>query len=298
MSEFKSRLSQAWQDHGNDPRGVALRLPQLLGWVQTEQHIAEFTGLAHHVLGEHLAAWSEGLSVLEQLRKLPTFEVTGPSGQSVARAAASLRLSQGSADERPNMSLSDAVRVGAMAASNLALHDTPRAMQLTQEVLVCAAQASASGLPETDPLHRAVAVSCNNLAATLEELPQRSDEQRELMLQAAQGARVHWAIAGTWLETERAEYRLTLCWLKAGNATQAMFHARACLAIVEANGAVAFERFFAGEVLALAAKALGDKGAFSNALNIARNAFAALSDEDRSGCKATLDLLEAQAGGG
>ena len=71
-----------------------------------------------------------------------------------------------------------------------------------------------------------------------------------------------------------------------------MFHARACLAIVEANGAVAFERFFAGEALAIAAKALGDKVAFSNALDIARNAFAALSDDDRSGCQTTLDLLE------
>ena len=292
MGEFKNRLSQAWHDHGDDPRGVALRLPQLLSWVQDEQNIAEFTGLTHHVLGEHLAAWSEGLALLEELRALPTFEVTGPSGQSVMRAAASLRLSQGSADVRPQLSVSDAVRVGAMAASNLAQHDTPRAMQLTREVLASAAQATAGGLPDTDPMHRAVAISCNNLAATLEELAQRSDGQRELMLQAAQGARVQWAIAGTWLETERAEYRLALCWLKADNATQAMFHARACLAIVEANGAVAFERFFAGEALAIAAKALGDKVAFSNALDIARNAFAALSEDDRSGCQTTLDLLE------
>ncbi len=298
MNEFKSVLSQAWRDHADDPRGVALRLPQLLSLVHDEQNITEFTGLAHHVLGEHLAAWGDGLAMLEQLRVLPTFEVTGPSGQSVTRALASLRLSQGSADERPQLSTSDAVRVGAMAAANLALHDTPRAMHLMREVLASATQAAAGGLPDTDPLHRAVAISCNNLAATLADLDQRSDEQRELMLQAAQGAQVHWAIAGTWLETERAEYRLALCWLKAGNAARAMFHASACLAIVDANGAVALERFFAGEVLALAAKALSDEAAFINALDMARSAFTALSGDDRSWCQATLNRLEERARAG
>jgi hypothetical protein len=268
-------------------------LPQLLSSIGEAASIVDFTGLAHHVLGEHLNAWTEGLALLARAAALPTFEMTGPSGQTVKRAQASLRLCEGSSDERAGLSSSDAIRVGVMAAVNLGRESTARAAGLLQEVLTGIEAASAAGLSTSDPAHRAVAANCNNLAANLADLPQRTDEQRALMLHAAQVARVHWAIAGTWLETERADYRLSLCWLKAGDATQALRHAKACLAVVEANGAVPLEQFFAAEAWALAAHVADDTTSFAAAMVLARTAFGGISADDRDWCQATLDQLNA-----
>jgi hypothetical protein len=79
------------------------------------------------------------------------------------------------------------------------------------------------------------------------------------MLQAAALARRFWGRAGGWLEAERAEYRLALCWLRAGDADRARSHAQACLAIVQAQPeAAALERFFAWEALGRIAAAAGD----------------------------------------
>ena len=122
-------------------------------------------------------------------------------------------------------------------------------------------------------------------------------------------ARRFWALAGTWLETERAEYRLAMTWLQAGDPALARHHAQQCLAIVQANGSVPLERFFASEALALAEAADGNAAGHAAALAQAREAFAALGytgvpvedlwaaaraaldEADQSWCRASLDKL-------
>ena len=66
-------------------------------------------------------------------------------------------------------------------------------------------------------MNRALAVAANNLASSLEERSTRSAGERELMILAAQTARHYWGRAGGWLETERAEYRLAMSWVQAGD---------------------------------------------------------------------------------
>ena len=61
------------------------------------------------------------------------------------------------------------------------------------------------------------AVAGNNLAATLEEKPDRDAFETEGMLTAAQGGLHHWKLAGGWMEEERAEYRLARSLLQAGD---------------------------------------------------------------------------------
>jgi len=186
------------------------------------------------------------------------------------------------------MTASDQCRVAAMAASNLAAFDTARSAVFLEDAL-----AVARGLPDADPGVRALAANSNGIAGTLQERAPLEPAQRELMLRAAQVARTQWERAGTWLEVERAEYRLALCWLAAGNAAQALQHAKLCDAIVRENGALPLESFFAAEALALPARALGDITCHAEAAATARQAFAALSPDDQAWCRATLDKINA-----
>ena len=289
--EFDHFLGQAWDEHAGDAAGVAARLeqdgPRL---ADTEDRVAALANLVHHVHGEHLGRWADGRALLQRLVAAPACPAGGTAAAAVARLLASLELCAGGADTRAAMSASERIRVSALAAASLAQRDTARATALLAAAL---AEAASAGLDDSDPAHRALAVTANNLACTLEEKTGRSTAERELMITAALAARRHWALAGTWLETERAEYRLAMTWLQAGDPARARHHALQCLALVDANAGPALERFFAHEALALAERAAGHDDAAAQAVVQARADFAALDDGDRGWCQATLYKLAA-----
>lgn len=217
--------------------------------------------LGQHVYGEHLAEWRNGEEFIERLVALPMFVADGASGQAHRRSLAALRLADGADASLADLSASDRIRVGAMASSHLAEHDTARAALLLEEALDLAQHA---GLP----------------------------------ILAAQTARRHWAIAGTWLETERAEYRLANTWLQAGDLARAREHAQACLEIVAANDGAALERLFGWEALGVVERAAGNASGHAAALAYARDAFAELDEGDKSWCAASIDKLAVGAAAG
>lgn len=286
MTTLDAFLDQAWSDHADHAPAVAARLPESLPLVADDDGVMRLAALTHHVLGEHLGRWPEGLAFLAQLAERGAHGAGGAA--SLARCEASLRLCAGLADERAAMTASDQCRVSAMAAGNLAAFDTARSAQLLEDAL-----ARAGGLPDADPGVRALAANSNGIAASLQELAPLGPAQRELMLRAAQAARTQWERAGTWLEVERAEYRLALCWLAAGDAATALEHAQRCDAIVREHGAPPLELFFAAEALALPALALGDGASHASAAATARQAFAALAPDDQAWCRVTLDKIDA-----
>lgn len=290
--DFSTFHTQAWDDHAAVAREVAQRLSQGAPLVTTESQLAQLANLAHHVHGAHLGEWRAGTAFIEGLMALPLFQPEGASGQSLRRYLASLALSAGDdgAAGLGTMSPSDRIQVGAMAATNLAEHDAARSMALLQSALD---QAARAGLDAADPMHRALAIAGNNLACTLEVKPERSSEERALMILAAQTARHHWAIAGTWLETERAEYRLAMTWLQAGDLAQARAHAQNCLEIVTANDGAALERLFGWEALGRVERAAGHAAGHARALAQARSAFAALEPSDQAWCGESVERLAA-----
>ena len=288
--DLKTFLAEAWQEHADHPREVADRLGDALALIDSEAQIPDLANLASHVLGAHLGAWNEGLALLERLRALPSFTVDGPSNEALRRYTASLLLAAQLDDTRAALSLSDRVRVGAMAAATLAERDTRRATTLFEEAL---AQMRVAELWSADPANRALAVTGTNLASALEEKPTRTAAERELMILAAQTGRHYWEIAGTWLETERAEYRLAMTWIHAGDPEEARRHAQACLTIVAAHEGAALESFFGFEALALAERAAGNPAAMADAVAAARTAFEQIDADDRTWCAETLKKLEA-----
>lgn len=288
--DFDRFLDQAWTDHAEHAAAVAERLADPgLALLQQEAQVVPLAFLAQHVHGQHLGRWAEGLDFQQRLAALPLVAAGSATAASLQRFAAVMKLAGGLADDRPAQSASEAARITAMTAAALNAHDTARSRALLHEA-VNAIEAHA--LPDSDPAVRALAASANNLAGALEDRPVRSDAERALMILAAETARLYWARAGSWLETERADYRLAKTWLKAGDAARALHHAQQCLATVQGHGAVALEVFFALEVQGLAQAALGRTDAAQETLALARAAHAALDENDRSGCQATLSTLE------
>ena len=287
--DFDAFIGQGWDDHVKDAPGVAARLQtDGVALLSEARQIVPLAHLAHHVMGEHLGRWQDGLQFQQQLAALPLCQPGSAEAQALDRFMASLQLASGALDPRSTLSPSDSIRVTAMAAASLAEHHTARALALFQDAL---AQADCAALPDTDPCTRALAVSGNNLASTLEEKTSRSAEERSLMILAAQTARRYWAVAGGWLETERAEYRLAMTWLQAGDPMQARAHAQNCLDIVAAHEGAALERVFGWEALARVERAAANATAHVQALSQAESAFAALEPGDQAWCQASLDAL-------
>jgi hypothetical protein len=295
-------VSRGWDDHVSDAAGVAARLtecglPLAASSEATPADRQALARLAHHVHGEHLGRWAEGIAWQQGLAALPAVVGDGATQAAVQRHAAALALAAGLplpvlAPQAASADASEQVRVAALAAASLVPHDAVRASQLFQQALD---QHAAAALPGSDPATRALAVTGNNLACELEDKPARSDDERALMILAAQTARRCWAQAGTAMETQRAEYRLSQTWLKAGDAAQALIHARACWQLVSEHRQPALERFFAQEALALAHAALGDaaapSAAVAAAVAAASTAFAELDADDQAWCRATLQRL-------
>ncbi len=289
--DFDAFIDQAWTDHADDAAAVAARLQaEGLALVSQTTQLPAMAHLAHHVFGAHLARWQEGIDFQQALAALPC----GARGRTDARATAphvrALPRAGGVGDPRRGAGASERIRLTAMAANHLAEHDATRAATLLKEAL---AMAETAGLPDGDPYHRALAIAGNNTASTLEEKPTRTAEEKRLMILAAQAGRRHWAIAGTWLETERAEYRLAMSWLKADDTTQARQHAQNCLEIVKAHDDVALEAFFGWEALGQVERAAGNSTGHAQAVAQAEAAFARLADSDKCWCQASLDKIKA-----
>ncbi len=288
--DFDAFIDQAWTDHASDSASVAARLPLAMAAVTSAQQLAQLAHLGQHVHGSHLARWSEGIAFQQELAALPCCAPGSNEAASLARNISSLRLAGGLGDDRVGRAESDRIRLSALAAIHLVEHDAARAAAYLDEALSMAATAD---MPPADPAHRALAVAGNNIAATLEEKRGRSSEERRLMILAAQTGRRHWAIAGTWLETERAEYRLAMTWLQADDTAQARQHAQNCLEIVQANGSVPLEAFFGWEALGCVERAAGNATGHAQAISQAEAAFASLADSDKGWCQASLDKLKA-----
>lgn len=296
MTDFDRWLDQAWTDHVDHPAAVADRIEAegtSLAAKDTDVHA--LARLSHHVFGDHLGGAPGRLDAgRAQLQRLAAHAQAGDGARAgIALLDASLALTAGGTLPG-GLGTSERIRVQALAASNLSERDCARAAALLQQAL---AEAEIAALADGDPAVRALAITGNNLAVAFEGRPTRSADERALMILAARTGREYWGRAGTWLETERAEYRLAKTWLAAGDPVQARRHAQACLEIVRANpgeqGEVALEAFFGWEALGCVEAAAGNRIGHAEALAQARAAFERLDAGDQGWARASLDTLAA-----
>jgi hypothetical protein len=285
---FDEFIDTAWNDHADRPQDVADRLAASLRIIETTDQIPPFARLATHVFGEHLGQWRRGIFVLDALRDLPAFDNSAIVTGVLARSVAVLRYASGDHDSLTPLAHEDRVAVLATASSAFAGRDEFKQAISAYAEAVRLAQ---PGLPSGSPAIRALAVGGNNLAAALEGKKDRDAVETKGMIAAAEGGLAFWKRAGTWLEEERAEYRLTRSLLEAGEYAAALQSARRCIAVCTANDAPAFEQFFGYAALALVQRAAGDAIGFEGSRKDARRMFDLVASNEKPWCKAEIDEL-------
>jgi len=285
---FDAFLAAAWNDHGEHAEEVATRLAGALDLLESPANIPPFASLVTHVYGEHLARWNAGVALLESLRSRLPSDGSPDVSRAIARSVAILRYAGNLGVTSTHLSIDDRTAVLAAAASALAAQqEWKRAIAAYEEAL----QLAAPGLEPGSPALRALAVAGNNLAASLEEKPDRDGRETRGMVTAAEGGLRYWKLAGTWLEEERAEYRMARSLLQAGNHAHAVAHAQRCIDVCSANNASPFERFFGYAALALAHRPDGDGLAFAAARRQALDQYARIAANERPWCEAEFTAL-------
>ena len=112
---------------------------------------------------------------------------------------------------------------------------------------------------DLDPTtRRKLAADLFNHTWTLLEMEHRTPEQDDEMLHAAHASRFHWGEVGEPERLARGEWQCSRVYSVLGRAEPALWHARRCLAIVEANAIADFDIAAAYEAMARAHVTAGD----------------------------------------
>lgn len=285
---FDSYLNQAWLDHQSQPQKVMAHFNEGVRLIESPEHATAMVRLMTHVAGEHLGLWTQAIEMIQALKKCS--QATPEVKKFIEIHTEALKIASGVVPSSALTSASERIQAKAIAASALVERDTERALQIFKTALEIANE----GLSNPDPACRALAIAGNNLASNLEEKPRRSFLETELMVLAAQTARKYWEKAGTWLQVERAEYRLAMTCLKAELYPLALRHAQNCLEICQKNEASPLEFFFGYEALAKTEKARENTAGFQAACDKMQSFFHQLSDSDKSWCEKTLLEMKAR----
>lgn len=211
---FNDFLNSAWNDHATRAAQVATRFNEGIRLLEKNDQISSLANLITHVMGEHLGQWEKGVQLLQQLEKLSFYDPLTESKNTIKRSVSILELASGKLEVPIDLSVSDQIRVLVVAASALnEQKNSDKALKLFQRAL----DQAQSGMSKEDPANRVLAISGNNIACSLEERESLTNDETNLMILAAHTGRNYWEIAGSWLEIERAEYRLSKSFLKTKN---------------------------------------------------------------------------------
>ena len=287
--DFDHFVETAWNEHADRPQAVADRLAATAATVvRRAEDVAPLARLVAHVYGEHLGQWVPGVALLESLRTLPVCNAAATAA--LNRGIAVLRYAGGDTAALAPLKQEDRIAVLAtVAAALVGRGDAPGALAAYDAAL----QLAETGVSPGSPALRALAVGGNNLAVALEQMQDRDAESTRGMVAAARSGLRYWKLAGTWLEEERAHYRLARSLLEAGDPCAATKGARHCVDVCQINDAPAFEQFFGFAVLALTERAAGNPVAADAARAEALRWYGQVPADEQPWCKADLEALGA-----
>ena len=133
--------------------------------------------------------------------------------------------------------------------------------------------------PEGYKTHEKYAKSLFNLVWDLLDKTCRTAEDDERMVHAAHASRYHWGEIGTPLEFERGEWQISRVYSVLNHPEAALYHARRCLDICQANEIRDFDLAFAYEALARAHAIAGDVAKSGEYIELAMQAAEQIEDE-------------------
>ena len=284
---FTEYLNKSWKEHATAPLNVAHTISDGINLISESAHIDQLAELITHLFGEHLGRFAEGIAHLEKLMLNPL--VTPDTAAALNCSKVILACSAGTVTDWSGFTPGEKVRnYCGVAGIQTARNETSQAEKNFRAALAIVAE-----LSETDPANRLLATCSNNLACALEERTSLTADEEILMLLAAHAGRKYWQVAGTWLEIERAEYRLAQSYFKARDPINSIKHANLCLTMCEVNNAGALEFFFAFEAIALVEHKM--KQSTLRSLPQMQKYFSELSQSDKEWCRKTLTKIESLA---
>ena len=140
--------------------------------------------------------------------------------------------------------------------------------------------------------HRRLGVDLFNHTWTLLEIADRTPAQIDEMIHSAHASRYHWSKAGTAANLARGEWQCSRVYAVLGRAEPALWHARRCVEINEANGIGDWDIASAYEAMARALAVGGDMTGAREWAARARTACDAIVEpEDREGIEGDLATL-------
>lgn len=281
--DFDTYLANSWSEHVGNPAGVALSLRTASAFIIEGSQLIQIANLITHVFGEHLGEFENGIAVLE---KLAASEYANDEiRRSLSCSILILNFASGEEPEHHEFSVPERVKIYATTAGiQVARNELePAAVNFRQSL------ALAENLSVNDSANRIMAVTSNSFACLLEEKSTLTQSEKDLMILAAQSSRKFWQNAGTWLEAERAEYRLSQSYLRAGDIISSIKHANLCLTICEQHQAEPLEFFFAFEAISLVENAMKQP---LRSLPKMQKCFNELSQNDKLWCEKTLKKIE------
>lgn len=286
--DIQTFINQSWSDHAKNPQAVADQFENQIQNLKKTEDIVPFLNLISHVYIEHLCSWKRGKEILIQLQTHP-LNNSSATQTALNRSIATFDYLIGEKSDLSKFSFGDQVRILATSASGFAASQD---ILKSKNILEMAVSIASTKLDEKDPAYKPLAMAGNNLACQLEEKLNRSSDETSLMLMAAKTARQFWEKAATWLEVERAEYRLSNSYLSTGDFKNAVHHAELCLEICNKNSADAMELFFATECFAKIHLKQNNREEFEKSLLQMENYLSQLNKEENPWCVRALDDLK------
>jgi len=131
--------------------------------------------------------------------------------------------------------------------------------------------------------HRTLGVDLFNKTWTLMEKPTRTPEEDDEMIHCAHASAYHWMQVGTRANRSRSEWQCSRVHAILGQTEQALYHARRCHELVEANEDASMEYWdlpAAYEALARAHLTAGHREEAAHWARLGREATARVADED------------------
>jgi hypothetical protein len=235
---LETLLRDGWAYHDTESERLAGQL-EAVAAVASDQLI-RFLQLSNHTLGENLADWQRARRLAEQALdgRVPTAETHMAWARlSVARFLAGDAALAIEAELTCLAAAGDGFRASLIEARFLLVAAMLGSKRVADAAAIYnGALALARQAGDAAP-YRSVAVASNNLAFEMVEAVSRSPEQQALMTIAADAAHEFWLRCGDWINEERALYLKALVANELGVPNDALTHANAALAIIDANGA-------------------------------------------------------------
>lgn len=226
---FQEYINHSWKIHAQETETVYNSLSSAPEKMITNEDIIPLARLITHICGDHfLEHWQKGVELLAQLKNHPVFKAGTESETAINRSIAILRLSSGQTADIKGFSISDQTRIYAQASGIMVEHKNfEQGQNFLNIALQLASQLDESN--KSEPAFRAIGITTNNVTCTLEEKTDRTEAQKNFMIQTSLANLKYWSLAGgPYDDVNMAEYRLANTYIQAGQLEKAFEYAQKC----------------------------------------------------------------------